>query len=190
MKEGKFILELKVYFYKGSVKLGPRWLTWRMDTIHLWRMLLWTHLARSMPWSPMSSLMVARYIDDCIVLTIQEIHIINVQMMRIQRYDQCGEYIDGFDVQERLVIKRFNHFYFPFWKEKSYFIICKWFPQHWLIFKGWNIYIKRSLHQYWQQWWCDSTSLLQQCSLRYFCLSCCEGKIIVSFHQRSEEKFT
>ena len=109
MKEGKFILELKVYFYKGSVKLGPRWLMWRMDTIHLWRMLLWTHLVRSMPWSPMSSLMVARYIDDCIVLTNQEIHIINVQMMRIQRYDQCGEYIDGFDVQERLVIKRFNH---------------------------------------------------------------------------------
>ena len=22
-----------------------------------------------------------------------------MQMMRIQRYDQCGEYIDGFDVQ-------------------------------------------------------------------------------------------
>ena len=44
----------------------------------------------------------------------QEIHIINVQMMRIQRYDQCGEYIDGFDVQERLVIKRFNHYIFHF----------------------------------------------------------------------------
>ena len=28
-----------------------------------------------------------------------EIHIINAQMMRIQRYDQCGEYIDGADVQ-------------------------------------------------------------------------------------------
>ena len=62
----------------------------------------------------MSSLMVARYIDDCIVLTNQEIHIINVQMMRIQRYDQCGEYIDGFDVQERLMIKRFNHYIFHF----------------------------------------------------------------------------
>ena len=36
----------------------------------------------------------------------QEIHIINMQMMRIQRYDQCGEYLDGFDVQAGTFISR------------------------------------------------------------------------------------
>ena len=44
--------------------------------------------------------MVPRYVDNCIFSNLEEIHIINMQMMRIQRYDQCGEYIDGFDVQE------------------------------------------------------------------------------------------
>ena len=44
--------------------------------------------------------MAPRYVDNGIFSVLEEIHIINMQMMRIQRYDQCGEYIDGFDVQE------------------------------------------------------------------------------------------
>ena len=41
-----------------------------------------------------------------LIVFLLEIHIINIQMMRIQKYDQCGELVSGFDVQPGTFISR------------------------------------------------------------------------------------
>ena len=56
-------------------------------------------------------------------------------MMRIQRYDQCGEYIDGFDVQVKCLNQAMRESILS-----RKLILCD--------IKGWDFYQSRGLHQH------------------------------------------